>query len=655
MDEPESLGALSLAARERLDNLIFVINCNLQRLDGPVRGNGSIIRELETLFGGAGWNVIKLLWGSSWDGLFAKDANGLILKRMAETVDGEYQSYKAKDGTYGRERFFGKYPELLALVENLSDKEISRLDRGGHDPVKIYAAYAAAVKHQGRPTVILAKTIKGYGLGSAGQAQNTAHQQKKLTIEALKEFRDRFDLPISDQDIDSLPFYRPPDDSPEIRYLKRRRLKLGGFLPARHSSTATLDVPPLNSFRVFMERHDREMSTTMAFVQILRTLLKDKSIGRYIVPIVPDEARTFGLNSLFPQIGIYSSVGQLYEPEDADQLLYYREDKKGQILEEGITEAGAISSWMAAATAYSNHGLPMIPFYIFYSMFGFQRIGDLAWAAGDMRARGFLVGATSGRTTLGGEGLQHQDGQSHLVASTIPNCVSYDPTFAYELAVIIQDGLRRMYMDHENIFYYITVMNENYDHPVMPEGAQVGILRGMYLIAEGQTGEKTLKVQLLGSGAILREVIAAAELLSSEFDIGADVWSVTSFTQLRRDGLGVHRWNLLHPEAPERQSYVATCLNGRQGPVIAATDHMRSYADQIRPFLSHPYIALGTDGFGRSDTRKKLRGFFEVDRYFISVAALKALADEGAIATSIVTEAIQKYGIDPEKPAPWEV
>jgi pyruvate dehydrogenase E1 component len=655
MDEPEALGALSLAARERLDNLIFVINCNLQRLDGPVRGNGSIIRELETLFAGAGWNVIKLLWGSSWDELFARDREGLILKRMEETVDGEYQSYKAKDGSYGRRRFFGKSPELLALVADLSDEEISRLERGGHDPVKIHAAYTAALGHRGRPTVILAKTIKGYGMGGAGQAQNTAHQQKKLGIESLREFRDHFRLPFSDRQLSELPFYRPAEDSPEILYLKQRRTELGGFLPARREAATPLEIPPLEAFRNFLGRIDREISTTMAFVQMLRMLLKDPQIGSHIVPIVPDEARTFGMNSLFPQVGIYSSVGQLYEPEDASQLLYYREDKSGQILEEGITEAGAISSWLAAATAYSNHEIQMIPFYIFYSMFGFQRIGDFAWAAGDMRARGFLLGATSGRTTLSGEGLQHQDGHSHLLASTIPNCVSYDPAFTGELAVIIQDGLRRMYVEQENIFYYITLMNENYLHPELTAGASAGIVKGMYLLRRGSAEGDQCGCQLLGSGAILREVLAAAELLDADFGLRADVWSVTSFTELRREGMKTQRWNLLHPEAVQQRSYVETCLEGRPGPVIAASDYLKAYAEQIRPWIGRRYETLGTDGFGRSDTRKKLREFFEVDRHSIVVAALKSMADEELIPVATVSEAIRKYGINPERMAPWEL
>jgi pyruvate dehydrogenase E1 component len=655
MDEPESLGAIGLAAREKLDNLIFIINCNLQRLDGPVCGNGKIIQELEAVFRGAGWNVIKLIWGSYWDPLIARDTKGLLLQRMEECVDGEYQAYKAQGGGYVREHFFGKYPELKAMVANMTDEDLWRLNRGGHDPHKIYAAYAAAVKHTGQPTVILAKTVKGYGMGEAGEGQNIIHQQKKIGYEALKAFRDRFQIPITDEQLDEAPFYRPPEDSPERRYITERRKALGGYLPVRRRDARPLPIPALSIFEVLLKgTEDREISTTMAFVRALSALLRDPEIGRSIVPIIPDEARTFGMEGMFRQYGIYSSVGQLYEPADHDQLLYYREDKQGQILEEGITEAGAFSSWMAAATAYSNHGMPMIPFYIFYSMFGFQRIGDLAWAAGDMQARGFLLGGTAGRTTLAGEGLQHQDGHSHLLASTIPNCISYEPSFAYELAVIIHAGLKRMVERQENVFYYITLMNENYAHPPKPEGIDEAIVKGMYLFKDG--GDKTLKVQLLGSGTILNEVIAGAALLSQDFGVATDIWNVTSFTELRREGLSISRWNRQHPEAAPRLSYVETCLRDHKGPVVAATDYMKVYADQICPFIpNRPYLVLGTDGYGRSDTRAKLRRFFEVDRYYIAVAALKALADEGRIKPAQVTEAIKKYGLDPEKPDPATV
>jgi pyruvate dehydrogenase E1 component len=651
MDEPESMGSISLAARERLDNLIFVINCNLQRLDGPVRGNGRIIQELEADFRGAGWNVIKVIWGSYWDPLLAKDTKGLLLRRMEEAVDGDYQNYKVKGGAFTRQHFFGKYPELLDMVANMTDEDIWRLNRGGHDPHKIYAAYAAAVKHTGQPTVILAKTVKGYGMGEAGEGQNITHQQKKMGEKSLKAFRDRFNIPISDDEIGGAPFYRPPEDSPEIKHLKERRAALGGYLPSRRQQAERLHVPDLSAFELLLQgSEEREMSTTMAFVRLLAVLIRDKEIGRYVVPIVPDEARTFGMEGLFRQLGIYSSVGQLYEPVDADQLMYYREDKRGQVLEEGINEAGAFASWIAAATSYSTHGINMIPFYIFYSMFGFQRIGDLAWAAGDIRARGFLLGGTSGRTTLAGEGLQHGDGHSHVLSSVIPNCVSYDPTYAYELAVIIQEGLRRMYQDQESVFYYITVMNENYRHPAMPAGAEAGILRGMYRLREG--GEGDLRVQLLGSGAVLREVLAGAELLRQDFGVSADVWSVTSFTELRREGLEAQRWNMLHPEEERRVSYVERCLADRAGPVIAATDYIKAYADQIRPFVPRRYRVLGTDGFGRSDTRKALRSFFEVDRYFVVLAALKALAEEGQVPAARVSEALAKYRIDPERPNP---
>ncbi len=653
VDEPESLGAISLAARERLDNLIFVVNCNLQRLDGPVRGNGKIIQELEADFRGTGWNVIKVIWGSYWDTLLMRDTKGLLRQRMEEAVDGEYQAFKAKGGAYTRDYFFGKYPELKAMVANMTDEDIWRLNRGGHDPHKLYAAYAAAVKHQGQPTVILAKTVKGYGMGEAGEGQNITHQQKKMGEDALKAFRDRFNIPISDEEIADMPFYKPPEDSAEILYLKERRKALGGYLPSRRINADPLPIPELKAFEAQLKgTGERAISTTMVLVRILTTLTRDKNIGKYVVPIVPDEARTFGMEGLFRQLGIYSSVGQLYEPEDAAQLMYYREDKGGQVLEEGITEAGGFCSWMAAATAYSTHGTAMIPFYIFYSMFGFQRIGDLAWAAGDMQARGFLIGGTAGRTTLAGEGLQHQDGHSHILASTIPNCVAYDPTFSYEMAVIIQDGLRRMFKEHQNIYYYITAMNENYPHPDMPKGAEEGILRGMYQIQKSIGKKQKAQVQLLGSGTILREVMAAAELLDKDFGVVADIWSVTSFTELRREGLDVERWNRLHPEETPKVSYVEQCLAQSNGPTIASTDYMASFADQIRPFISHRYVVLGTDGYGRSDTRKQLRKHFEVDRHWVVVTTLKALADEGTLPASKVTAAIKKYGINPEKPNP---
>jgi pyruvate dehydrogenase E1 component len=654
MDEPESLGAISLAGRERLDNLVFVVNCNLQRLDGPVRGNGKIIQELEAIFRGAGWNVIKVVWGSYWDPLLARDKSGLLLKRMEEVVDGDYQAYKSRGGAYTREHFFGKYPELLEMVSNMSDDDIWRLNRGGHDPAKVYAAYAAAMDHKGQPTVILAKTVKGYGMGNAGEGQNTAHSQKKMGEQALRSFRDRFNIPIPDEEIASAPFYKPAEDSNEIRYLKEHRAALGGPFPTRRTEVETLEIPPLESFKPLLEDSgEREMSTTMVFVRFLSMLIRDKKIGKRVVPLVPDEARTFGMEGMFRQLGIYSSSGQVYEPEDSEQLMYYREDRKGQILQEGINEAGAISEWIAAATAYSNHGVSMIPFYIYYSMFGFQRVGDLAWAAGDMQARGFLMGATAGRTTLAGEGLQHQDGHSLLQAATIPNCVSYDPTFSYELVVILHDGMRRMYVEKENIYYYITVMNENYRQPAMPKGSREGILKGIYRFQKG--GRRKTRVQLLGSGTILREVIAASELLESDFNISADIWSVTSFNELRRDGIDVERWNMLHPQEKARAPYISSQLADSAGPVIAATDYMRAYADQVRPYLSQRYVVLGTDGYGRSDMREALRRFFEVNRYYVAVAALKALADEGQIDAKVVSKAIKQYKIDPEKPNPVTV
>lgn len=649
MDEPESVGALSIAAREKLDNLIFVINCNLQRLDGPVRGNGKVIQEFEGLFRGAGWHVIKVVWGGRWDPLFARDKEGWMQKRMEECVDGDYQAYKANDGAYVREHFFGQYPELKKLVAHLSDDEIWRLNRGGHDSQKVYAAYAAAVEHTGSPTVILAKTVKGYGMGAAGEGQNITHQQKKMTIEQLRAFRDRFSIPISDEKITEIPFYRPAEDSPEMQYLCKQREALGGYLPARTSDFEPLNIPDLSAFSaITASSGERELSTTMAFVRILSVLLKDKALSHRIVPIIPDECRTFGMEGLFRQIGIYSPVGQLYTPVDHEQVMYYKEARDGQILEEGINESGAFCSWIAAATSYSTNRLAMIPFYIYYSMFGFQRVGDLAWAAGDMQARGFLLGGTAGRTTLAGEGLQHQDGQSHLMASMIPNCVSYDPTYAYELAVIIQDGLKRMYEKQENVFYYITVMNENYSHPEMPKGVEEGIIKGMYLLREGAKKAKK-RVQLLGCGTILREVLAAADLLYNDYGITADIWSVTSFNELRREGLAIERANRMHPERKPQQSFVTQMLATRTGPVIAATDYMRLYADQIRPYVPGHYVTLGTDGYGRSDTRERLRYFFEVNAPFIALAALKALADQKEIAQEVVSDAISRYQINPDK------
>jgi pyruvate dehydrogenase E1 component len=651
MDEPESMGALTMPVREKLDNLIFVVNCNLQRLDGPVRGNGKIIQELEAAFLGAGWNVIKVIWGSRWDPLLARDTGGNLQRVMEECVDGEYQNFKAKGGAYTREHFFGKDPVLKEMVANMSDEEIWYLNRGGHDARKVYAAYHAAVHCRGQPTVILAKTVKGFGLGKSAEGQMVAHQQKKLGDEALKALRDRFNIPVSDEDIAGLPFRKPAEDSQEIRYLQSRRKALGGYLPVRKASAPALVVPPLEAFRSLLDgTGEREISTTMAFVRILTVLLKDKSIGKHIVPIVPDEARTFGMEGLFRQIGIYSAVGQLYTPVDAETLMSYREDKKGQMLEEGINEAGSTCSWIAAATSYANHGISMVPFYIYYSMFGFQRVGDFIWAAGDMRARGFLLGATAGRTTLAGEGLQHQDGHSQLVATTVPNCRAYDPTFAYELAVIIQDGLKRMYVDNESVFYYISVMNENYPQPALPAGTEAGIVKGGYLLrtASGATAQATL----LGSGTILRECVAAAELLEQQFGVAADVLSITSFSELRRDALECQRWNLLHPGEPSRAPYLHALLGSREGPIVAATDYVRNVPDQIRPWVSAPYVCLGTDGFGRSDARAELRRHFEVDRNFIALAALKSLADAGNIERQIVIDAVAKLGIDPDKADP---
>jgi pyruvate dehydrogenase E1 component len=653
-DEPESLGAIGIAGREKLDNLIWVINCNLQRLDGPVRGNGKIIQELEGIFRGAGWNVIKVIWGSAWDPLIANDASGILLKRMEEAVDGEYQDFKSKDGAYVREHFFGKYPELAEMVAGMSDDEIWALNRGGHDPVKVYNAYAAAVRHTGQPTVILAKTIKGYGMGEAGEGQNITHQQKKMAEAALRGFRDRFSIDLADERLLGYPYLKPEDGSPEATYLKERRQALGGHIPQRRRRSAPLQVPELSAFGGQLAgTPGREISTTMAFVRILNTLLRDKSIGRRVVPIVPDESRTFGMEGMFRQYGIFSQVGQLYRPQDADQLMYYKEDKSGQMLQEGINEAGGMSSWIAAATSYSTNNEPMIPFFIYYSMFGFQRFGDLAWAAGDMRARGFLLGGTAGRTTLNGEGLQHEDGHSHLLASTVPNVVSYDPTWAYEVAVIVQDGLRRMLAEQEDVYYYLTLMNENYEHPDMPEGAEEGIRKGLYLFRKGPARRgKRPRVQLLGSGTILREVIAGADLLAEDWGVSADIWSAPSFNELRRDGLRTERWNRLHPTRQPRTSHVETCLEGQTGPVIAATDYVKAYADQIRPFVPGRYTVLGTDGFGRSDYRRALRSFFEVDRHHVAVAALHSLAQEGAVPASKVADAIKQYGIDPEKPDP---
>ncbi len=653
-DEPETLGACALAGRERLDNLIFVINCNLQRLDGPVRGNGKIIQELEAAFRGAGWNVIKVIWGRHWDQLFANDTNGLLQQRMDETVDGEYQNYKAKGGGYTRSEFFGKYPELLKLVENLTDDQIMRLNRGGHDPQKVYAAYHAAMHHQGQPTVILAKTVKGYGMGDAGESENTTHQVKKLKFDELKHFRDRFDLPLTDAEVESVPYYRPPKDHAEMVYLRRQRERLGGPIPRRIEVKARFQVPDLSIMKGQLEgSREREISTTMAFVRILGSLLRNPAIKDRIVPIIPDEARTFGMEGLFRQLGIYSSEGQLYEPVDAGELAAYRESKDGQVLEEGINEAGAFAAWIAAATSYSTHSYTLIPFYIFYSMFGFQRVGDLAWAAGDMQARGFLLGATAGRTTLNGEGLQHADGHSHILSATVPNCVSYDPCYAYELAVIVHNGLQRMYTNDEHVFFYITLMNENYVQPPMPKGVEKDILRGMYLLStHGEAERRTGRiVNLLGGGTILREVIKAAERLSSTYDVTCRVWSVTSFTELARNGQDVARWNLMHPDRPERQSIVAEKLNG-EVPAIAASDYMKLHSESIRSAFVAPYRVLGTDGFGRSDSRSALRRHFEVDERYITLAALKELADAQVMSDVEVSKAMRDLDIDPAKPDP---
>ncbi len=649
MDEPESLGAISLAARENLDNLIFVVNCNLQRLDGPVRGNGKIIQELEAVFRGAGWNVIKLIWGSNWDALFEKDSTGILLKRMEEALDGDYQNYRAKGGSYTREHFFGKYPELEAMVAKMTDEDIWRLNRGGHDQQKVYAAYAAAVKHKGQPTVILAKTVKGYGLGKSGESLNIAHSMKKPSIESIRALRDRYQIPIPDDELENVPFYKPAESSPEIKFIKQCREKLGGAIPERDANARieSFKVPGFEVLSKLVEDSgEREYSTTMTFVRILTTLTRQPEIGKYIVPIVPDEARTFGMEGMFRTTGIYSRKGQLYDPVDANEIMVYREDKAGQILQEGINEAGAMSSWIAAATSYSNHGTGVVPFYIFYSMFGFQRVGDLAWLAADSHARGFLIGATAGRTTLAGEGLQHQDGHSHVMANLIPNCRSYDPAFGYELAIIIHDGLLRMYQKQEDCFYYITVMNENYQHPPMPRGVEQGVIKGMYLLQQGSSSDK--RVQLLGSGTILREVIKAANALETEYQVSADVWSVTSFNELYRDGMDTNRWNMLHPGEPRKISYVEQCLSSSAGPVIAASDYVKLYADQIRSLVPAQYIVLGTDGFGRSDTREQLRNYFEVNYKYIVVAALSELALLGQVEKEEVLRAIKKYKIDTE-------
>jgi pyruvate dehydrogenase E1 component len=656
MDEPESLGAISLAAREKLDNLIFVVNCNLQRLDGPVRGNGKIIQELEGEFRGSGWNVLKLIWGSYWDPLLARDKDGILQRVMEETVDGEYQAYKANDGAFVRKHFFGKHPKLLEMVSRMTDDDIWRLNRGGHDPHKVYATFHAAIHHRGQPTVVLAKTVKGYGMGRVGEAKNPTHQLKKLDVQAIREFRDRFNIPIPDDQLDALPFYKPSDDTPEMSYMLERRRALGGSLPQRRRrSSESFEVPSLDAFKAVLEptAAGREISTTQAFVRVLTALVRDKSIGPRVVPIVPDEARTFGMEGMFRQLGIYAPEGQKYVPVDKDQVMYYREDKAGQILEEGINEAGAFSSWIAAATSYSTNDRIMIPFYIYYSMFGFQRVGDLAWAAGDMQARGFLLGGTSGRTTLNGEGLQHEDGHSHVLSATIPNCVSYDPTYAHEVAVIVQDGLRRMVGEQQNVFYYLTLLNENYAHPGLKPGTEEGIVRGMYLLREGDAGARA-RVQLLGSGSILREVLAGAELLERDWKVAGDVWSVTSFTELRRDGLDCDRWNLLHPAEPARVPYATTQLAARPGPIVASTDYMKLYADQLRPYVpkGRDYRVLGTDGFGRSDFRAKLREHFEVDRRFVVLSALRALVEEGTLERGVLAEAIRKYGIDAEKSNP---
>ena len=650
-DEPETLGALTLASREKLDNLIFVINCNLQRLDGPVRGNGKIIQELEAAFRGAGWHVIKVIWGDDWDPLLEKDTKGVLVRRMEEAVDGDYQNYAVRSGAWTRKHFFGKYPELLQMVEGLSDDDLKKLRRGGHDPEKVYAAYKDAWEHKGSPTVILAKTIKGYGLGESGEGRNVTHQQKKLNEQELRDFRDRFQIPTPEEHTNDYPFYCPPEESEEIQYLLDRRRELGGFLPERRVRAAPLEAPPLEQFTEFFQGSgNRKVSTTMAFVRLLTLLLKNPQIGKLIVPIIPDEARTFGMESLFRQFGIYASQGQLYEPVDSDVFLYYKEAKDGQILEEGITEAGSIASFIAAGTAYATHGINTIPFFSYYSMFGFQRIGDLIWAFADMRGKGFLMGGTAGRTTLAGEGLQHQDGHSHLLASTIPTLACYDPAFAYETAVIIQDGIHRMYQKQEDLFYYITLYNENYEMPAMPKGSEEGILRGIYRLRRAEKGKAA--VQLFGSGAILREALRAQKILSEQFDVAADVWSVTSYNQLRRDALNVDRWNRLHPDQPPRRSYLETALDKAEGPIVAVTDYLKLLPDQIAPWLPGRFLSLGTDGFGRSDNRPRLRRFFEIDAESVAVAALYQLSQQGKIPARKVSQAIQQLEIDPEKANP---
>ena len=655
MDEPESFGAVGLAAREKLDNLIFVINCNLQRLDGPVRGNGKIIQELEGRFRGSGWNVIKVIWGSYWDQLLSKDKTGLLVKRMTEAVDGEYQAFKAKGGSYVREKFFGKYPELKDLVANMTDADIWKLNRGGHDPHKVYSAYHAAVRCKGKPTVIIAKTIKGYGMGKSGESINTTHQQKKLDEEDLLFYRDRFNVPLTDKQVKNIEYYKPAENSPEIKYLKDCRVKLGGHIPERTTFAKPVKTPPQDIFESFMKSTgDKEMSTTMALVRMLANLLRDKNVAPRLVPIIADEARTFGMEGFFQKIGIYAHEGQKYEPVDSEQLSSYREDKSGQVLQEGITEAGAMSSWIAAGTSYTNHDLEMIPIYLFYSMFGFQRIGDLAWAAADSQTRGFLIGATSGKTTLAGEGLQHQDGHSLLLASAIPNCISYDPTFSYEMAVIFRDGLKRMHEKKENIYYYITAMNENYTHPEKPAGSDQGILKGMYLF-KSYKGKGKAKVQMLGSGSILREVIKAAETLSKDYGVDCNVWSATSFNELKKDGMEVERRNLLNPKEKPKKSYVQKCLDSQEGIIFAASDYIRSHTDQIRPYLNKPFYTLGTDGFGRSDTRKELRKFFEVDKKHIVTYTLSALAKEQLMASEHAEKAIKKYNIDQTKVFPTKL
>jgi len=657
IDEPDSMGAIGLAGREQLDNLIWVVNCNLQRLDGPVRGNGKIIQELESDFRGAGWNVIKVIWGNLWDPLLAEDTDGRLVHVMTETVDGEYQTYKSRDGGYVRENFFAKDPVLLERVAHLSDEEIFRLNRGGHDQQKVYSAYASAVAEVGRPTVILAKTVKGYGMGTSGEGQMISHQAKKMNEASLLAFRDRFEIPLTDEQVRNAEFYKPAEDAPEMQYMRERRAALGGPLPARRRSAEPIPAPPLDLFQSQLDGSgDREISTTMAFVRILAALLRDKEHGGRVVPIVPDESRTFGMEGLFRQVGIYSATGQHYQPQDSEQMMFYKEDEHGQILEEGITEAGSMSSFIAAGTSYSTHGEQTIPFYIYYSMFGYQRVGDLVWAAADARTRGFMLGGTAGRTTLNGEGLQHEDGHSHVLFSVVPNCRAYDPAYAYEVAVIIREGLRRMVQEQEDVFYYLTLMNENYVQPALPAGAEEGILRGIHQVRDaGAPKSKKPRVQLLGSGTILREVLAAADLLEADFGVLADVWSVTSFTELRRDGVEVDRWNMLHPLEDRRSAHVTDVLAPHAGPVVAATDYIRSLPDQIRAWVPRTYRTLGTDGFGRSDYRKALRKFFEVDRHHVALAALSALADDGVIERQLVADALAKYEIDPAAPMPTTV